>query len=557
MKHLYEKLFQYAEEGIYPYHMPGHKRQSWGMLPEAMYKTDITEIEGFDNLHQPEGILLELQKEAAKLYGAEESYYLVNGSTCGILSAVSSAIPFGGKILMARNCHKSAYHAVYLRHLKVHYLDPPCVEGYGIADALKPEQISGVLEEIPDLGAVLIVSPTYEGRIADVSAIADIVHEKRIPLIVDEAHGAHLGLAEGFAKNSCQAGADLVIHSVHKTLPAMTQTALLHVNRDLVCRDRLRRFLRIYQTSSPSYPLIAGIDNALHYIKMYGQTVFQHFLRQYEEMMKVLSACRHLRFLSGNISEQDIGKLVILVRHTAISGKQLYDILLQRYGLQTEMASEFFVLAMFTVNDREEAYRRMSEALLEIDGSLDQKPLDESMFSLNEAAGNPSLALSNVEIGNLTTTGDCVAETAEVLPADGQDGEKRIISPADSRNGEKRIISPADGQDGESRRSSQSDGRDDERGIILLADAWDMEAEEILLEDSIGRYGAEFINLYPPGIPLLVPGEEISQKLYLKIRKNLEAGLSVQGITAETVQDGAGKQFLIKVIKTEQLEKIK
>ena len=111
MKHLYEKLFQYAEEGIYPYHMPGHKRQSWGMLPEAMYKTDITEIEGFDNLHQPEGILLELQKEAAKLYGAEESYYLVNGSTCGILSAVSSAIPFGGKILMARNCHKSAYHA--------------------------------------------------------------------------------------------------------------------------------------------------------------------------------------------------------------------------------------------------------------------------------------------------------------------------------------------------------------------------------------------------------------------------------------------------------------
>ncbi|MCI9144521.1 MAG: amino acid decarboxylase, partial [Lachnospiraceae bacterium] len=261
MEHLFEKLAAYSEKGIYPCHMPGHKRRGWGKLPEELYEIDITEIEGFDNLHQPEEILLELQREAARLYGAEESYYLVNGSTGGILSAVSCAVPFGGHILMARNCHKSAYHAAYLRHLQMEFLYPGILSEYGITDAVSALEVGEALERTPDIDAVLIVSPTYEGRIADVAAIAGVAHEKGIPLIVDEAHGAHLGLAEGFPQNSCQAGADLVIHSVHKTLPALTQAGLLHVNGRLIDRDKLRRFLRIYQTSSPSYPLMASIDN--------------------------------------------------------------------------------------------------------------------------------------------------------------------------------------------------------------------------------------------------------------------------------------------------------
>ena len=125
MNHLMDELQRYAGEDIYPYHMPGHKRRSWGKLSGELYRADITEIDGFDNLHQSEGILLELQREASRLYGAEESFYLVNGSTCGILSAVSTALPAGGHILMARNCHKSAYHGVYLRNLNVSYLYPP------------------------------------------------------------------------------------------------------------------------------------------------------------------------------------------------------------------------------------------------------------------------------------------------------------------------------------------------------------------------------------------------------------------------------------------------
>ena len=334
MEHLCERLSRYAEGDIYPYHMPGHKRQKWGELPEAMYRMDITEIEGFDNLHQPEEILLELQKEAARLYGAEESYYLVNGSTCGILSAVSSALPLGGHILMSRNCHKSAYHAAYLRHLKISYLYSDYLEQYGIWDAVTPGQVRRALKSETDIHAVLIVSPTYEGRVADIDGIARIVHEKGIPLIVDEAHGAHLGLAEGFPPNSCQAGADLVIHSVHKTLPALTQTALLHVNGNMIDRDRLRRFLRIYQTSSPSYLLMAGIDNALEYVGRQGKTAFTQFRERYGKMLEALSGCRCLQILSGGSQVQDVGKLVVSAERCGITGKQLADILLKEYHLQ-------------------------------------------------------------------------------------------------------------------------------------------------------------------------------------------------------------------------------
>ncbi len=489
MEHLYEKLSAYAEGDIYPYHMPGHKRQKWGQLPEAMYRMDITEIDGFDNLHQPEGILMELQKAAAGLYGAEESYYLVNGSTCGILGAVSSTVPFGGHILMARNCHKSAYHAAYLRHLKISYLYPGFLEAYGIWDAVTPEQVYGALEAEPGIQAVLIVSPTYEGRIADISAIAEVAHEKGIPLIVDEAHGAHLGLAEGFPPNSCRAGADLVIHSVHKTLPALTQTALLHVNGKLVSRDSLRRFLHIYQTSSPSYLLMAGIDNALEYVRRQGKTAFGLFRARYEKMLEALSRCRYLKFLPGSSREQDVGKLVVSVRETGITGKKLSDILLNEYHLQTEMSSRDFVLAMFTVNDGEEAYRRMTEALLEIDHRVTGRNADESIPEVSVCSS------------------------------------------------------------GEQGREPWKWGFLPEEEAISLWEAWDREAEEVVIEDSVGRYAAEFVSLYPPGVPLLVPGERITEEISREILRDLEAGLTVQGLRAEAGDGFFNGSAFVKVIQ--------
>lgn len=479
VEHLFEKLSQYNKKGIYPYHMPGHKRQGWGMLPEELYEIDITEIEDFDNLHQPEGILLELQREAARLYGAEESYYLVNGSTGGILSAVSAAVPFGGCILMARNCHKSAYHAAYLRHLQTEFLYPSILAEYGIVDAVTPLQVREALERTTETNAVLIVSPTYEGRVADIAEIAGVVHEKGIPLIVDEAHGAHLGLAEGSRRNSCQAGADLVIHSMHKTLPALTQTGLLHVNGERIDRSLLRRFLQIYQTSSPSYPLMASIDNALQYMDKVNNNAFAKFQHFYERMTEKLSECRSLKILIGKRERQDIGKLVISVRGTVLTGKALYDILLKQYGLQTEMASIDFVLAMFTINDGSEAYNRMTEALLEIDRKLSY------------------------------------AGTGEKPP------EKTSLPEAWEIPQEK----------------------------ISLAEAWEMPAEEILLTESVGRYTSEFVNLYPPGIPLLIPGEQVRETHCREIWEAVSQGLNVQGIRTRRDESGALQEISIKILQ--------
>ncbi len=455
MEHLFDKLQAYAREEIYPCHMPGHKRQGWGKLPKELYQLDITEIEGFDNLHQPEGILLNLQKKAAEIYGAEESFYLVNGSTCGILSAVSCALPRGGHLLMARNCHRSAYHAAYLRDLKPSYLYPPCLEEYEVFDAVTPLQVRKALEREPHIGAVLIVSPTYEGRIADVGAVAEIAHDKGIPLIVDEAHGAHLGLRRGDPLNSCQLGADLVVHSVHKTLPSLTQTALLHVNGSLVDRERLRRFLHIYQSSSPSYLLMAGIDNALAYVEKDGDRAMDRFQKHMKETRKALRRCRHLKFLPED-GRQDPGKLLISVKGTNLTGKQLYDILLQEYGLQMEMASGSYALAMFTLNDREEAFRRVTEALLEIDGRLREGT--ENFFRWKE-------------------------EIFRSCP-----------------------------------------------DAISLGTAWDRNTELVPLEGSVGRHGGDFICPYPPGSPLVVPGEVITEEMCRLVRKYIEEGLSVQGV---------------------------
>lgn len=477
MESLFDKLQKYGESDIYPYHMPGHKRHECGGLPRHMYLRDITEIDGFDNLHQPEGDFLILQQRAAGIYGAEESYYLVNGSTGGILSAVSAALPAGGHILMARNCHKAAFHGAYLRNLRISYLYPKPIKEYDIFDGIAPEQVGAALEQEPDIAAVLLVSPTYEGRISKIREIAELVHRKGIPLIVDEAHGAHLGLAAGLAENSCQAGADFVIHSVHKTLPALTQTALLHVNGNLIDRELLRRFLHIYQSSSPSYLLMASIDNALQNMALEGERAFSDFLTRWSGMQERLAACRHLRFPSGDKDVQDPGKLLISVKGTDMSGRRLYDRLLQDYHLQLEMAAETYALAMFTVNDTEEGYERMTKALLEIDQGM---------------------------TGTGSREDDWSEKTCDFF------------------------CKP-------------------DKEAIPLAGAWDMKKATLRLEESIGYCAGEFVNLYPPGIPVLVPGEHITKELYQNICRWIEQGLTVQGI--ETRQE----DYFIKVINKKDL----
>lgn len=462
MSELFDKLVSYGESDYYPCHMPGHKRRLYGAFPGEILKMDITEIDGFDNLHDAVDLLKRAQEKAAMLYGAKESFYLVNGSTCGILSAVSAAVPANGHILMARNCHKSAYHAAYLRGLNITYLFPQFIDDTSVYEAIDASKISQALDDEPDIDAVFLVSPTYEGRIADIETIARLVHERGKILIVDEAHGAHLGLAEGFSKSSVALGADLVIQSVHKTLAAPTQTALLHLCSDRVDRGRLTRFLHIYQTSSPSYLLMSGIENALEIIEKDGSRLFGLFADRYNRLIEQLSVCKKLRFLKPELQKQDIGKLVVDTRYCDLNGRELYDRLLEQYHIQPEMAAEEFVLLMFTIGDTEEGYARVKEALLEIDASCG---------SCKERDNFTDIHMSGI-----------VADSLQ------------------------------------------------QKESIPLAKAWDMERCPVKLSESVGAAVAEFVNLYPPGVPVLVPGERMTETIKNTIYGYLEQGLSVQGL---------------------------
>lgn len=461
-KTLLAELTEYGAGDVYPYHMPGHKRNVVGKMAEEISKIDITEIDGFDNMHYPEGILLEAQQRASALYGSEQTFFLVNGSTVGNLAAISGTVQRGGKLLIARNCHKSVYHGAYLREADLCYIVPFMNEQFGFCEPVTAAQVKEALEHESCVEAVLVVSPTYEGRVADIDAIASVVHSYGIPLIVDEAHGAHLGLNSHFAKNSIQAGADVVIHSLHKTLPSLTQTALLHVQGNLVSAQQIQKYLRIYQSSSPSYVFMASMDECICEMTEHGNERLEEFYQNWSSMMKVLQNCKVLHFPIDE--SQDIGKLVISVKNTKMTGVMLYERLLHKYKLQMEMACDTYVLAMFTVGDMKEGFLRMQQALLEIDAELAGRKMSEEAV----VAVDCMLAEKNSEGMN-----------------------------------------------------------------VPFWKAFDLPKKEILLEEAEGHCSGEFVSVYPPGVPILIPGERITRDYMNNIYYNLKQGLTVQGIRKE------------------------
>lgn len=469
MSELFEKLSAYGASDYYPYHMPGHKRRLKTDTMGELAQIDITEIDGFDNLHDAQGILKRIQEEAAAAYGAEESFFLVNGSTAGILSAISTAVSPGGKILMVRGAHKSAYHAAYLRDLQIAYLWPGVHPLFGCNLPATAKEVEEALQQTPDVQAVFIVSPTYEGLAADVKSIAEAAHKRNIPLIVDEAHGAHLGFDGRWPESSVKQGADLVIQSLHKTLPAPTQTAILHVNGKLVDRCRLRRFLGIYQTSSPSYIFMAAMEDAIATTSANREKLFGDFWEYWKGMTESLSACRNLIFLKEENS--DPGKLAVMDKTGFLDGEQLYEMLLHKYHLQPEMAAGRYVLAMFTVGDTKEGYERLTKALLEIDEYI-------------------------------TVESDRTAATA-TQPAEGN----RMAD----------AVTPVCIQ-----KKTQA--------VIGIGRAWDTPKEWVLLKDAEGKTAGEYVNLYPPGSPIIVPGEIFTKDILTEIAAYRQQGFHVQGV---------------------------
>ncbi|MBQ9437837.1 MAG: aminotransferase class I/II-fold pyridoxal phosphate-dependent enzyme, partial [Lachnospiraceae bacterium] len=300
-KTLWEKLWAYNAEGFYPCHMPGHKRR-WGQIngqacPDGLrhsgtdgirleemlqfiHSADITELLGFDNLAHPTGLLKELQEKAARVFGAEESWFLVGGSTAGIMVSVFAAFQRGDEVLLAPNCHLSVWRAAHLGGMKPVLLETGSSASFFDTLTMPPlptaEEVRQAFQAHPALKGMVLTSPSYEGAVADVRGIADAVHGAGGTLVVDCAHGAHFGFHPAFPESPVRQGADLVVQSLHKTLPAMTQTAILHRASDRVDSRRIRRFLNTFQTSSPSYVLLASIDSCVNYLGRLSENPIVH-----------------------------------------------------------------------------------------------------------------------------------------------------------------------------------------------------------------------------------------------------------------------------------------
>ena len=374
MSGLYEKLKKYGEEDICPMHMPGHKRKT-GLCREI----DITEIGGFDNLANPQGVLKELQNSWAKMYGADKAYISVNGSTGAILSAICGICNKGDKIIMARNCHKSVYNAVSLMELEPVYIFPDYDE-IGIAKGITKEAVCEAICKNTDAKLIVLTSPTYEGRVSEVADICTIAHERDIPVFIDSAHGAHIEFMNG--ENPIKQGADVVSVSLHKTLPAMTQTALLLVNEERVLGENIKEKLNIFQTSSPSYVLMASVSECLEFVKNKKAE-----FKEYAKNLKAFYDKAKFEKLDI-IKTDDIGKIVISTHKTDISGQSLMKKLREEYGIELEMAYDNYALAMTSVCDREEDIDRLFNALNEIDKTVNPGISQKLKYPIPKKCGN-------------------------------------------------------------------------------------------------------------------------------------------------------------------------
>lgn len=469
MSTLYDKLKSYGESDYYGFHMPGHKRNINMMDCGSPYQIDITEIDGFDDLHHAEGILKTAQEKAANIYHADESHFLINGSTVGILSAIAGVTKKGDTVLVARNCHKSVYHSIDMQELNPVYLYPEFDSSTGLNTEISVQDVREALEQNPEIRAVVIVSPTYDGVVSDVEAIAGAAHEKGIPLIVDEAHGAHFGFHPYFPENSNTKGADIVIHSLHKTLPALTQTALIHMNGEIVNRERVRKYLHMLQTSSPSYVLMASIDSCIDLLARKRDELFCPYADRLKKVREVLKGLQYMEL--AETEHFDPSKLVISVKDAGITSHELHQRLLADYHLQMEMLAGTYVLAMTSVGDTDDGMKRLADALLEIDRNVCGKKAKETILYRGK--------LPRLEVAYTSAAIDVMADEAA----------------ADQTAGDK--------------------------------------VKQMPWEESVGHISTEYAYLYPPGIPLVVPGERISEEAVELLKWYREQEFSIEGLKTE------------------------
>lgn len=420
-------MYKYLENlthGVYPFHMPGHKRNPLFLTPCP----DITEITGADDLHHPDGIIDRSQEKATRLFGTKKTLYFTGGSTAAVLSAITASVKCGEPLLVARNCHKSVYNAAFVNSLSVDYIMPVWNGELSIYGEVTPSSVAEAFGK-NKYSALVVTSPTYEGIVSDIKGIAEVVHQNGAILIVDAAHGAHLGFSQSFPPSARQQGADIVIESAHKTLPALTGAALLHICSDRIDQNSVFRAFSIFNSSSPSYPVIASIDRALDFIG--DESLFCALSDRIDTLRKKVTACKHLKIIESPLLDKS--KILLDCRAFKLNGIELKNLLLEKYKIECEMAMPSFVLCISSIADTDEGFNRLQNAILELD------------------------QLGTGQNRRLLPKPDCPEISLSI------------------------------------RRSSE------------------MPCDRLPLTSATGRISAEYVYAYPPGSPIISPGEIISK----------------------------------------------
>ena len=483
METLSGKLREYSKNGAYPFHMPGHKRQLKGA-----YQYDITEIEGFDNLNNPSGIIREMNEDIARHYGSRASFFTVNGSTCGNLAAVSAVADIGDTVIIARNCHKSVMNAAILRKLSVEYIFPEMYND-ALIGAVTVFSIKTAVDKLAEKGttpkAVVITSPTYEGVVSDIVGISEYLHLQNIPLIVDSAHGAHLHFDDAFPRD-CVEHIDICIMSAHKTLPVLNQGAIVHVNSDLVDMGNVQRYLSMYQTSSPSYVIMESMSYALELID--EKSRIEEYVANLRGFYEKVADLRALS-VEPVSDDRDMGKLVIYTGGY-MSGSELGKLLRKRYRLEPEMCGASCVLCMTSMMDTAEAFDRLAEALADIDGEI----------------------LTHITLDDRAD--DVVGQAGGACGVSGQaDSAVDVVGQADKVAGDREVVG-----------SSQPSPI---REHIKKYEPYEVFSDDLYgkcvykpIDECVGEVAYDMITTYPPGIPLVMPGEVIEREDISYVKRN-------------------------------------
>ncbi|MFK8185834.1 MAG: aminotransferase class I/II-fold pyridoxal phosphate-dependent enzyme [Phormidesmis sp.] len=460
------------------FYTPGHKRgQGISNRHKALFGTDIfradlPELPELDNLFAPEGVILKAQALAAEAFGAEQTWFLANGSTCGIQAAILATCGPQDKIILPRNVHSSAIAGLILSGATPIYLHPQYNADWDIPTTITPAAIAAAISAHPDAKAVLIVSPTYQGICSDLGAIAKLTHSHNIPLIVDEAHGAHFAFHPQLPPSALSAGADIAVQSAHKVLSAFTQAAMLHVQGNRIDRNKMSRCLQLTQSTSPSYLLLGSLDAARHQMATAGTALMSRTLELANTAYTALSKLSKLKVLQLHQDNHDHTRLTVQVSSLGLTGFSADDILHEQFGVTAELPSLHTLTFILSLGNTPSDIHQLIKGFQAL---CDVPPQT-----------------------NITTPSPNKPATLHSEPA---------------------TLTPAIAQSSLSPRQ-----------------AFYATHQPTLADLAIGQICAETICPYPPGIPVLLPGEMITETALTQLQSLLNAGAMITGCQDATLQ---------------------